>query len=229
MIIDMDPLRRSEQSETAILHHDIIQNPGSAFHFQLHWIGSSAKFIDDMIQRWSQSIERFGLKLVESYVDQITNITKTNVFQSCFPIKFAVPPPKVPDTELLEPDYFEAALLREFGFVPDITGSSKYPDTVDVFYSYRTVSFTYSQWVHKSGLAFVQILDNGNGYSWLTNRLATTRSPAPGEKPIDVEKPNRLMDKLNTFCSDAQELEVFWENALQALNKRNEPAQLPVV
>ena len=71
-IVNLDPQGKSNQSETAVLHHDIIQNPETAFHFQLHWIGASAKFVDDTIQSWSRTVERYGLRMVEAYVDQVS-------------------------------------------------------------------------------------------------------------------------------------------------------------
>jgi len=49
-----------------------MQNPETAFHFQLHWIGASAKFVDDTIQSWSRTVERYGLRMVEAYIDQVS-------------------------------------------------------------------------------------------------------------------------------------------------------------
>ena len=68
-------------------------------------------------------------------------------------------------------NYFESALLRKLGFVLDIEAGSLYPDAVDVVYSYRRAPFKYSQYVHRSGVAFVQILGGKDGFLFLTNRL----------------------------------------------------------
>lgn len=225
MIIDVDPQKKSSQSETAFLHYDIIQNPASAFHFQLHWVGTSAKFIDDTIQTWNRTIDRYGLRLIEAYVDQVTDITKTNVFQSCFPIQFAVPPPPLPPNHKLHPDYFEACLLRRFHYVPDIPCSRYYSSDIDVYYSYRNSEFTYSQYVHQSGLAFAQIRE-GKGYSWLTNRLATIRQVTFNDQFGNnaSDWPNQIMDELNDFCTNAEKLGQFWDDALQALNAKAEQA-----
>lgn len=223
MIIDVDPHKKSANSETAILHHDIIQNPDAAFHFQLHWVGTSAKFIDDMIQTWSRVVDRYGLRLVEAYVDQIIDITRTNVFQSCFPIQFSVSPHPLPPNAGVQPDYFEGCLLRRFNYVPDICSSFHYANQADIYYSYRNTPFTYSQYVHKSGLAFVQIHE-GKGFSWLTNRLATIRQITVHEKPLSeiAERPNKIMDELNDFCADKEKLGAFWDKALQELNVKLE-------
>ena len=54
------------------------------------------------------TIERYGLRLVEAYVTQISDIRDRNPFQSCFPLPLSVPPPVVeahgrgPGLDLLE-------------------------------------------------------------------------------------------------------------------------------
>jgi hypothetical protein len=73
----MPPVRffqRSDQAESVILHHDIIHNPATVFHFELQWIGTTAHCIEDQIRSWNRTIERYGLKLVEAYVTQIGDI-----------------------------------------------------------------------------------------------------------------------------------------------------------
>jgi DEP domain-containing protein 5 len=180
MVIDIDPDKRSDQAECVILHHDIIHNPGTVFHFELQWIGTTARFIEDAIRSWQKVIEKYGLRLVETYVTQISDIRERNAFQSCFPLQLAVPPPIVPDlhTRLNLPagtnqtaKYFEYKLLEKFGFIVDVEAAELYPDHVDVVYSYRRSAFTYSQFVHRSGVAFVQVLGGSRGLMFLTNRL----------------------------------------------------------
>ncbi|CUA70189.1 Vacuolar membrane-associated protein iml1 [Neurospora crassa OR74A] [Rhizoctonia solani] len=170
MTIDVDPLRRSDQAERVILHHDVIHNPTTAFHFELNWLGTTARFIDDMITSWNHALKRYGLKIVEAYVDQITDINRTNVFQSCYPIPLALAPPTIPDLAKRVPEgtqveqYFECAILKHFGYILDISAGTNYPDSVEVFYSYRRDPFTYSQFVHKSGLAFCQVVGGTEGF-----------------------------------------------------------------
>ncbi|KAG8906511.1 vacuolar membrane-associated protein iml1 [Tulasnella sp. 403] len=186
MIIDVDPTGRSKQAETAILHHDIIHNPNTAFHFELNWMGTTARFIDDIVHTWGRAIEKYGLRLVEAYVDPIVDIQQKNVFQSTFPIRLTVPPPVVPNLAKRLPDgtleehFFEHCILKHFGYILDIEADSRYSDTVDVAYSYRRSSFRETQWVHKSGLAFVQVIGGSEGFKWLTNRLAGTSNNLSG-------------------------------------------------
>jgi DEP domain-containing protein 5 len=168
-----------------------LHNPNTAYHFELQWIGTTARCIEDQVRTWSRSIERYGLRLVEGYVDQIANIRERNAFQSCFPIPLSVKPPVMEgingggesdafNTPGIAPTplaqrpsrfHFEYALLRKFGFLLDVEAQDLYPDVVEVDYSYRRSSFDFSQFVHISGVAFVQVLDGGRGFLFLTNRL----------------------------------------------------------
>ncbi|TFK54688.1 hypothetical protein OE88DRAFT_1653133 [Heliocybe sulcata] len=230
MIIDIDPAKRSDQAECVVLHHDIIHNPATCFHFELHWIGTTARCIEDILRQWSRTIERYGLKLVEAYVGQIADIRDRNAFQSCFPIRLVIPPPFVPGMESRVPEgaqaayYFEYALLRRFGFVLDIEAAHLYPDQVDVNYSYRRSSFSYSQFIHRSGVAFVQVLPNGRGFLFLTNRLL-----APGRMGTLKSKEQRpaiaaeeLRVRLHAFCEDAKQLMQFYDEEQAHLHDAQE-------
>ncbi|KAI0075621.1 hypothetical protein K474DRAFT_1664070 [Panus rudis PR-1116 ss-1] len=226
MVIDIDPNKRSDQAECVLLHHDIIHNPATCFHFELQWIGTTARCIDDILRQWSRAIERYGLKLVEGYVSQISDIRDRNPFQSCFPLPLAVSPPVIPDLEQRVPEgtqtahYFETAILRKFQFVLDIEAGHLYPDQVDVVYSYRRAPFTYSQWVHRSGVAFVQVLGGSEGFLFLTNRLM-----APGrlgtahkqQRPAAAAEDLRI--KLNEFCSDKDALQRFYDEEISRLGQ----------
>jgi SEA/GATOR complex protein SEA1/DEPDC5 len=53
---------------TRILHHDIMHNPATAFHFELNWISTSARCLEELIRQWSRSIEKYGLRLVEGTI-----------------------------------------------------------------------------------------------------------------------------------------------------------------
>ncbi|KAI0949833.1 hypothetical protein AcV7_008487 [Taiwanofungus camphoratus] len=225
MVIDIDHNKRSDQAESVVLHHDIIHNPATCFHFELHWIGTTARCIDDILRQWSRTIERYGLKLVEAYVDQISDIRDRNPFQSCFPLPLAEPPPIIPDLDKRVSEgtqarhYFEYAILRKHGFVLDIEAADVYPNRVDVVYSYRRSAFRYSQWVHRSGVAFVQVLGGSQGFLFLTNRLmapgrigtALKHQRAAGAAAEDV----RI--ELQHFCSDSTRLRQFYDEELAQL------------
>lgn len=184
---------------------------------------------------WSGKIERYGLKLVEAYVSQISDIRERNPFQSCFPIRLALPPPVVPDIEKRlhwtgsDGDvgrstpaqyFFEYALLQHFKFILDIEATDLYPDRVDVFYSYRRGAFTHSQFVHRTGVAFVQVLGGAEGFLFLINRLmgpgrAGANMKNRGIRPAAAAEELRL--QMNEFCQDRAKLSAFYDEVLETL------------
>ncbi|KAF7314328.1 DEP domain-containing protein [Mycena kentingensis (nom. inval.)] len=237
MVIDIDPNKKSDQAENVILHHDIIHNPGTVFHFELQWIGTTARCIEDQLRQWNRAIERYGLKLVEAYVTQISDIRERNAFQSCFPLRLAVAPPIVPDLEKRVPvgthtaQYFEYALLRRFDFIVDIEAANLYPTHVDVVYSYRRSPFVYSQFVHRSGVAFVQVLGGDKGFLFLTNRLmgpgriGTALKSKEHQPAIEAD---RIRTELQKFCSNEKLLRKFYEEETASLAPISEPDVPPL-
>jgi hypothetical protein len=221
-----------------VLHHDIIHNPTTCFHFELQWIGTNARCIEDLIRQWSRLIERHGLKLVEAYVTQISDIRDRNAFQSCFPIRLVVPPPVVTDLDkrILEGtqtmQYFEYALLRQFGYVLDVEAASMYPEHIDVIYSYRRSKCKYSQFVHSSGAGFVQVLGGSQGFVFLTNRMVNPGRVGTTMKTKDY-RPGAVADEirleLHRFCSDKEALTRFYEEELEKLGLPvEEPSPLSI-
>ncbi|KAF8582674.1 hypothetical protein K439DRAFT_1413077 [Ramaria rubella] len=225
MVIDADTNKKSQYAETAILHHDVIHNPMTAFHFELNWISTSARCLEELIRQWSRTIERYGLRLVEGYVDQITDIRDKNTFQSCFPIRLAIPPPmakRSPDNIQIFDCYFESMLLKKFGFILDVEAQSRYSDQVDVFYSYRRSSYRYTQFVHRSGAAFVQVMGGQEGFRFLTNRLLSpgrlgSARDIKGKSPSQVA--DQIRDALHAFCSDPAILTIFYEESMSAMQE----------
>lgn len=149
----------------------------NGFNFQIHWMASTSLLIEELVQNWSRMLEKEGLMLVEAPIDQISDVSKHNPFQSPRQIRLAVPPPPVQTyahklPEHTVPDaYFEFCLLRHWGFILDQEASTRYPVDVEVDYQSRPTKFERSQFVHRSGLAFAQILGDSEGFLWLDNRL----------------------------------------------------------
>ncbi|KAI6166822.1 hypothetical protein EDD17DRAFT_1095190 [Pisolithus thermaeus] len=236
MIIDADLTKKSDQAESVILHHDIIHNPGTVFHFELQWIGSTARCIDDMLRQWGRTIDKYGLKLVEAYVSEISDVRERNPFQSCFPIRLSLPLPVVPDLERRVPEgtqithYLEYALLKRFGFVVDIESTDMYPRDVDVVYSYRRAPLKYSQFVHRSGVAFVQVLRGSQGFLFLTNRLMGGGRMGTALKSRDsrpAATAERIRMRLQEFCGDKEALSRFYEEEIATLGP-DEPPPLSI-
>jgi len=90
---------------------------------------------------------------------------------------------------------------------------------VDVVYSYRRTAFKYSQWVHRSGVAFIQIVGGIAGFLFLTNRLM-----APGRMGTSLKcKEQRtgvaddLRSKVTEFCKDVVALNTFYDDEIASL------------
>ena len=218
-------MQRSDQAESIVIHHDIVHNPANVFHFEVHWIGAAVRCIEDTLRQWNRVIDRYGLKLVEAYVGQIHDIRERNSFQSCFPLRLAVEPPVVPDLDKRVPEgtqtahYFERALLRRFGFVLDVEPSASYPEQIDVVYTYRRWRYDYAQFVHRSGVAFAQVLGGTQGFIFLINRLM-----GPGHMGSTKNKDNtpasvaeELKIELLKFCSDPEALNAFYDEEVANL------------
>lgn len=212
-----------------VLHHDLIHNPANVFHFELHWLGTTARCIEDQLRIWTTRIERYGLKLVETYVSQISDIRTRNPFQSCFPVHLSIDPPIVPDLEqrlttsadtcgsATTPPvqyFFEYALLQRLGYILDIEATDLYPARVEVFYSYSRSKFTHSQFVHRTGVAFVQV--QPKAFLFLTNRLMGPGRAGPREiRPAEAAEKLRI--ELNNFCKDEKRLIDFYNEVLADL------------
>jgi hypothetical protein len=175
---------------------------------------------------------------VEAYVTQISDIRERNAFQSCYPLRLVIPPPTVPDLEKRVPlgthtaQYFEYALLRRFNFVVDIEAAGLYPPEVDVIYSYRRSSFKYSQFVHRSGVAFVQVLGGEKGFLFLTNRLMGPGRMGTTHKNKDhrpAAEADNIRDELSKFCNDENVLRKFYDEELALLaSAPEEPPPLTI-
>ena len=197
-----------------------------------------ARIIEDQLRLWSRTIERYGLKLVETYVCQIHDIRDRNGFQSCFPLRLCVPPPVIRDLDKRLPEgalaqcYFEYAILRKFGFILDAEAADFYPRNAEVVYSYRRSPFTYSQFVHRSGIAFVQVLGGDRGFVFFTNRLIGPGRMGTALKSRE-QRPSvaaeAIRNSLSKFCEDEEALKAFYEEEIEALGPPvDEPPELTI-
>lgn len=251
IIIDVDSSQRTDRRETAILHYDTLHNPQNCYHFQLNWLGCTSQLIQDLLHSWSRQAERCGLKLVEGSVEQAFEDSENeNPFQTPVPIRLAVQPPPI---DLLQsrvevPDqFFEIALVRHLGFVLDVEADSKFEKAqqggVEVKYSYIKTPYPYDQYIHRSGVAFVQIRPRGEGFYWVNNRLFTNHtttlltrvkrerefsattghqwSNSNANAASAMTHPDTLLRSFQEFCDDAQRLNEFWETTTRNLIVKN--------
>jgi hypothetical protein len=225
MIIDVDPYKKSDRRETAILHYDTVHNPNNCYHFQLNWLGCTAQLVQELLQNWSRQAERCGLKLVEGSVDQAYEDSENdNPFQCPVPIPMAVPPPGVDELVTVSKidvpaQFYEIALVRHLEFVLDVEADFNFDrakaEGVDLEYSYIKEVYKYDQYVHRSGVSFVQIRPEGQGFYWVNNRLYTNHTPAliaNRRQPTSLLcHPDALRTKFQEHCSNDKWLAGFWE------------------
>ncbi|KAF9572963.1 vacuolar membrane-associated protein iml1 [Mortierella alpina] len=250
MTIDVDPNKRSERRETAILHYDMAHNIKHCYHFQLHWLGCTARLIEDMLQSWGRTAERCGLRLIEAPIEQDSQARAFNPFESPIPIKLALRPPATkgffkpassldPLTEPVQVPrlHFFTELVKLHGFILDMESDELYPPANQLCYSYKRAPYKNIQYVHRSGVAFIQISYNGpHEFLWVNNRLLTSHSiPVPERDRGDwdrssgqeggggegasttskgtsnhVPNPDVLRRKFAATCANKEELTKIW-------------------
>ncbi|KAF9099494.1 vacuolar membrane-associated protein iml1 [Mortierella sp. GBA35] len=201
--LDVDPNKRSERRETAILHYDLAHNIKHCYHFQLHWLGCTARLIEDMLQSWGRTAERCGLRLIEAPIEQDSQGRAFNPFESPVPIKLALRPPPTkgffkpassldPLTEPVQVPklHFLTELVKSHGFILDMESDELYPPAAQLNYSYKRAPYKNIQYVHRSGVAFIQISCNGpHEFFWVNNRLLTSHSIlAPDRERTDWDR-----------------------------------------
>jgi hypothetical protein len=86
-----------------------------------------------------------------------------------------------------------------------------------VVYSYRRSPVQYSQFVHRTGVAFVQVLDAAQGFLFLTNRLMAAGRGMSAKKENRPAAAEDVRVKLSQFCADGRALMGFYEGELAAL------------
>jgi hypothetical protein len=215
-------------------------------HFELNWLGVTAGLLDELRAKCAAQAERFGLRFIEAPVEQIKDISARSAYRAPIPIPLALEPPAIPDlaarlrATMLQStgniaNWFEFKILERFGFVLDVEGRDRYPETVEVEYLYRTQTavggFDYSQFCHKSGLALVQCVGGTAGFLWADNRLyinspgrGTSRATGSGDNypmaPVPRlgrgEEARLLREELERFCQDPAALGRFYEEMTPA-------------
>ncbi|KAI9090275.1 hypothetical protein DFS34DRAFT_585192 [Phlyctochytrium arcticum] len=230
MVIDLDSQRRSSRRETAVLHYDTLHNPRICFHFQLHWLVCSPRWIEDLVAGWARVAEKCGFKMVEAGIEQAESLSDDNPFQSVTRIMPVIEQPSLPHSSL-PPTFYLTELVRKFNFVLDIEADSAFKlDLLEWSYD-RGRGYKRTQWVHRSGVAFIQIVTSqeGGGFWWVVNRMHLTgsgsgsgvSSAGGGNKESGigvkntVEKnthPETLRRSFTDFCEDADALRQFWND-----------------
>jgi hypothetical protein len=210
MKYDVDHRKRSYRPERINLHYDRLHNPDNCYHIRIDWMGVTAKLIEDAIESWATTSERYGLRLVEAPISEACSITSIHPFRSPYTIELAAQPPDQQprtyfDVNSFAPQvqaspasrhYYQKAIMKKFNFVLDIEAARNFPSNVDVTYSWGRPDFKYTQYIHRSGILLAQITDEGN-FLLLANRLYNNRTAAAREldryvKPDHIERGSRM-------------------------------------
>ncbi|TLD37866.1 NADPH-cytochrome P450 reductase [Venturia nashicola] len=201
MRYDVDPRKKSYRPEIINLHYDRLHNPDNCYHVRIDWMNVTSKFIEDAITYWAQSIERYGLRLVELPLSEASAITEDDPFRSPYLVKLCLPPPSSPSAEFYDVDSFtphvtadkfrfHKLLLKKLGFVLDIEAKGNFPEDVDVMYSWGKPDYRYTQYIHNTGLVLLQITEEGE-FLLLANRLYNDRtSGRRGMNRVDLTDKN---------------------------------------
>lgn len=187
MKYDVDHRKRSYRAERINLHYDRLHNPDNCYHIRIDWMNVTPKLIEDAIAIWATTAERYGLRLVETPINESCSISKLHPFRAPYIIKLAVLPPLgQPETAYYsatsfapQPQstrhYYHKAILKKFNFVLDMEAARNFPSDVDVQYSWGKPDYRYSQYIHRTGVVFAQITDDSD-FLLLANRLFNSKA-----------------------------------------------------
>lgn len=192
MKYDVDPRKRSYRPELINLHYDRLHNPDNCYHIRIDWMNVTAKLIEDAVQSWATTAERYGLRLIEVPIGEACTITERHPFRSPYFVELAASPPAQQpltyfDATSLAPQvstsrhYYQKAILKKFHFILDVEAAQNFPANVEVTYSWGRPDYRYSQYIHRSGVLLAQITDEGN-FLLLANKLYNNRAAASREQ-----------------------------------------------
>ncbi|KAL8348481.1 hypothetical protein RB601_002447 [Gaeumannomyces tritici] len=198
MKYDVDHRKRSYRPERIDLHYDRLHNPDNCYHLRIDWMNVTAKLIEDAVEGWAREATSYGLRLVEVPIAEACSISGVNPFRRPYRIDLAARPPDKQPATYYDPHSFgpqaqpgrlvyQKAILRRFDFVLDMESASSFPGNVDVTYSWGKPDYSYTQYIHRSGMLLAQITDEG-GFLVLANRLYSNRAQAARDREMRKEE-----------------------------------------
>ena len=154
------------------------------------------------------------MTLVEVPIEQACPLDDNNPFQSVIPIDFAVCPP-ISDSLDAPQIWMEIELVKHFGFVLDVEADEMFPNQIE--YSLTRTLIKYSQYIHRSGVAILQIVP-GKGLIWVNNRLFLTSSVSSNKISSPhlniIQPPEVLLAKVEEACKSIEWLNEFWTSCM---------------
>lgn len=145
------------------------------------------------------------------------------------PIELAQYPPLVENLVIqgdlkIPKEWFERELVKSFSFIMDTESDSNFPPNSRGF-SYQRKIWPYTQYVHRSGVSFLQILPEAKGFLWVNNRLhlANTANPKgySSTNGVPAPHPDVLREQFEAFCGDKLRLAAFWKETEGRLREGN--------
>jgi hypothetical protein len=243
--------RSISSREWAFLHYDSTHNPKNTFHFRLHWLTCSARLVDDLIQSWARRALQCGFVMLEAPVEVPGSLQKMPFRTPLLIEFSVKPPrvedlnKRLGPNVTIAPIFFAKELLRRHGFVLDYESDDKFPqpnlgvkkwsstkeDSIEntqespvpwkLVWSYDRSCHELSQYVHRSGVAIVQI--DGDALRWTSNRLllasTASRTIRPSQQSHFFELEADIRASLVSFCADAEALGQFWSETLADLGR----------
>jgi len=179
-----------------------------------------------MLQGWARQAEKCGLKLVEAPINQATVLSEDNPFQSVIHIPLSVAPPRLMAKSVsssseslkesasfssLTNEYCERELLKSLNYILDLESRRFFTEST-IASSIIQTSYTNTQYIHRSGISIVQILPEGKGFLWTSNRLHLTslNSAALSRSTTSIPNPKVLLEEVRSLCKDETRLRGFW-------------------
>ncbi|KAH9840375.1 vacuolar membrane-associated protein iml1-like [Teratosphaeria destructans] len=238
MLYNVDPSKRSDQTEIVSLHYDRIHNPENCYHIQLEWINTTAMLIRESVGRWASVAESHGLRLVQLPLAEAHKLPLQHPFDQPVRVRLALrPPDRILATPVLDPhtshprpstvdalDY-QKALLRKLDFVLDYEAASLFNADLDVTYSHGKPDYSLTQFIHKSGLVLAQIFppcspsadsdQETADFLLIPNRFAGTKVSMT-HKSAEVANAAEIIRTFVRTCSDEAQLSVLYEVAGKA-------------
>ena len=105
-------------------------------------------------------------------------------------------------------------LLKKFDFVLDTEADALFSN---VEYSYLRTPFVYTQFIHRSGIAIVQIIP-GQGYRWVKNRLhLTSINSISSRATAHSLKTEVIRQELFDFVKNPDLLSTFWKGSTEKI------------
>ncbi|KAJ3143115.1 vacuolar membrane-associated protein iml1 [Physocladia obscura] len=214
IVIDLDSKNISTRKEMVVLHYDAIHNSHNCYHLYLHWLVCTPRLLEELLDEWNRSAKKNGFKFVEAPIEQARRFSNDNPFQSLIQINLAFSPP--PTATLADKTDFIFAVAHKNGFILDLEADKAFHDTgASVKYSYTNQPYyEYTQFVHCTGVAFIQVLPGAKGFLWTNNSLFLASSISNGKGFNNGTDSTTAVDSLRASlvqaCTDISGLEKIW-------------------